>query len=85
MAMEKLSVKEQENIRKLSDVRLVSNLVKAGLSQDELETMDRPTMLSRWAELVVAGVSRPATAAAAVAPVTFNVELERERLAFEKF
>ena len=55
MTMEKLGVKEQENIRKLSDYRLVSNLVKAGLSQDALKTMDRPTMLSRWAELVVAG------------------------------
>ena len=85
MAMEKLNAKELENLKKLSDIRLVSNLVKAGLSQDELDTMDRSAMLNRWAELVVAGAGKPATAAAIVAPVTYNVEVEKERLALEKF
>ena len=47
IAMEKLGPKEQESIRKLSDVRLVANLTKAGLIQDELEGMDRPTMLKK--------------------------------------
>ena len=42
-------------------------------------------MLNRWAELVVAGAGKPATAAAIVAPVTYNVEIEKERLALEKF
>ena len=62
MAMEKLNAKELENLKKLSDIRQVSNLVKAGLSQDELDTMDRSAMLNRWAELVVAGAGKPATA-----------------------
>jgi hypothetical protein len=44
IAMEKLGPKEQESIRKLSDVRHVANLTKAGLNQDELEAMDRPTI-----------------------------------------
>jgi len=82
--MEKLGPKELENIKKMSDVRLVSNLVKAGLSQDELDTMDRTAMLSRWAELLAAGAGKPAAAAATVAPVNYNVEIERERLALEK-
>jgi len=82
--MEKLGPKELENIRKLSDVRLVSNLVKASLSQDELDIMDRIAMLSRWAELIAAGAGKPAAAAATVAPVTYNVEFEKERLALEK-
>ena len=77
MVMEKLNAKELENLKKFSDIRLVSNLAKAGVSQDELDTMD--TMLNRWAELVVAGAGKPATAAAIVAPVTYNVEIERER------
>jgi len=58
--------------------RLVSNLVKAGLSQDELDIRVRAAMLSRWAELVAAGAGKPAAAAATVAPVTYNVEIERE-------
>ena len=84
MAMEKLTSKELENL-KMSDTRLVSNLTKAGVSQDELDTMDRPAMLNRWAELLVAGAGKPATAAATVTPVTYNVEIEKERLALEKF
>ena len=47
--------------------------------------MDRSAMLNRWAELVVAGAGEPATAVAIVAPVTYNVEIEKERLALEKF
>ena len=42
----------------------MSKLVKAGLSQDELDTKDRSAMLNRWAELVVAGAGKPATAGA---------------------
>ena len=53
--MEKLNAKELENLKKLSDDRLVSNLANAGVSQDELDTMDRSAMLNRWAELVVVG------------------------------
>jgi hypothetical protein len=60
-------------------------LTKAGVSQDELDAMDRPAMLNRWAELVVAGAGKPATAAATVAPVTYNVEIEKEKLALERF
>ena len=85
MAMEKLNPKELENLKKLSDVRLVSDLVKAGVSQDELDTMDRPTMLNRWAELVVAGAGKLATAVAIVAPVTYNAEMEKEKLVLGKF
>ena len=85
MAMEKLNAKELENSKKLSDIRLVSNLAKAGVRQDELDTMDRSAMLNRWAEFVAAGAGKTATAATMVAPVTYNVEIEKEKLALEKF
>ena len=85
MAMEKLNAKELENLEKLSDIRLVFNSAEAGVSQDELDTMDRSVMLYRWVELIVAGAGKTATAAAIVAPVTYNVEIEKERLALEKF
>ena len=84
MAMEKLNAKKLKNSKKLSDIRLVSNLAKAGVSQDELDTMDRSARLNRWAELIVAEAGKPATAAALVALVTYNVEIEKEKLALEK-
>ena len=77
--MDKLGAKELENLKKLSDVRLLSNLAKAGVSQDELDTMDRSVMLNRWAEFIVAGAGKPATTAAVAAPVTYNVEIGKER------
>ena len=85
MATEKLNAKELENLKKLSDIRLASNLAKAGVSQDELDTMDRSAMLNRWAKFVAAGAGKTATAAAIVAPVTYNEEIEKEKLALEKF
>ena len=66
--MEKLGPKEQEGIQKFSDVRLVANLTKASLNQNELEVMDRPTMLNEWAKLVVAGASKKCGVASVISP-----------------
>ena len=77
--MDKLSTKEQENIRKMSDVRLVSSLTKAGVGQDEIDAMDRTAMLNKWAELVATGADKAPAAAAAAAPVVYDIEVERER------
>ena len=76
--MDKLGPKEQEAIRKLSDVRLVANLTKAGLNQDELEAMDRPAMLSKWAELSVASKQT------GVAGLISQTEIEKKILDLEK-
>ena len=87
--MEQLNAKQQEKITKMLDARLVSSLTKAGVSADEIEAMNRPTMIERWAKLVVAGVNKPqATGAAAGGPkaeATYDPELEREKLALEKY
>ena len=39
--MESLDPKEREKLKKLPDARLTGYLVKAGISLEELETMDR--------------------------------------------
>ena len=70
----------------MSDTRLVSSLVKAGVSADEIESMDRASMINRWANIVAAGADKGQPMGAAVAvPTTetaYDVELEREKLAF---
>ena len=86
--MNLLDQKEQEKIRKMSEKRLISLLTRAGIDPDELEAMDRNIMIERWAKLVSVGGDKPPStegAAAAVKAVTtgYDVELERNRLAFE--
>ena len=86
--MDQLSAKEQEKIKKMSDAYLVNCLTRAGVSIDELEIMDRPTMFERWANVVLAGGDKAPAAAAtptvSVAPAGYDVAFEREKLAFEK-
>ena len=82
--MDRLETKEQEKIRKMSDVRLTSHLVKAGVSAEEMETMDRPSMMERWAKIVASGGDKVPPATAGTAPSGYDVSLEREKLAFEK-
>jgi len=53
--MDQLGEKEREGIKKLSDVRLTSHLAKAGVDPEELEGMDRPVMLDRWARIRASG------------------------------
>lgn len=81
--MVKLTKSEQDNIKKMSDARLVSCLTKCGVSVDEVEHMDRNSMLNKWAELVAAKADKPA--AATVSTVGYDAAVEREKLQFEKF
>ena len=46
--MDKLEKSRQAEIRKMADVRLHSKLLQAGVTLDELETMDRSAMLDRY-------------------------------------
>jgi hypothetical protein len=83
--MDQLGQREQEKIRKMTDTRLVSSLVKAGVNSDEIEAMDRTAMLDRWATIVAAGGDKGnAAGAVGKAAIGYDVEFERERLAFEK-
>ena len=73
----------------MSDKRLVSLLSQAGVDSDEVEVLDRNAMIDRWAKLVAAGGGKTPKAgggAAAAKALTagYDVELERNRLAFER-
>ena len=58
VSMDKLSTTKQEEVKKLSTVRLTSKLTQAGVSFEQLETMDRSAMMEAWAEIVAAGNRR---------------------------
>ena len=82
--MDKLEKSRQSEIRKMADVRLHSKLLQAGVTLDELETMDRSAMLDRYAELVLAGKEPEAgTPVVASKAVSYDPELEKQRLIFQ--
>jgi len=74
--MDKLNPTRQAELKKMSDIRLTTKLSQAGVSAEQLETLDRKGMLDMWAEIVLTGHhTKPA---ASVATVGNNVDLETE-------
>ena len=57
--MDKLSPNVQEAIKKMPTARLVVKLAQTGVSDVDLETMDREALMEAWAECVLAGKDRP--------------------------
>lgn len=78
--MEKLTKQQKELVSKMGQTRLVTKLRDVGYSEEDLDSMDRPAMLNAWAECVAAGQDKPKIA---VQTLGYDVELEREKLAFE--
>jgi flagellar biosynthesis GTPase FlhF len=70
----------------MSKERLVMKWLKAGLEEEAIADMSREQLVNAWAELVATGRDQPkeafAAAAADKAP-GYDVDLERQRLAFE--
>ena len=64
--MDKLEKAKQSELRKMSDIRLTGKLTQAGFNPEELEEMDRESLLNRYAEVVM-GISavKPIAAASA--------------------
>jgi len=79
--MEKLDKTRQSELKKLSDKRLISELTQAGCTPEELESMDRPAMLDRWAEMVHAGVEEAVKPIAA--PVGYDIAFEKMKFEFQ--
>jgi hypothetical protein len=70
----------------MSKERLVVKFLKAGLEKEAIAEMSREQLVNAWAELVAAGREQPEEALAAAAagkPIGYDVDLERQRLAFE--
>jgi hypothetical protein len=84
--MEKLEPSVRDTIKKMSKERLVMNLLKAGLEEEAIADTSREQLVNAWAELVTTGREQPKealAAAAAVKALGYDVDLERQRLAFE--
>jgi hypothetical protein len=76
----------RDTIKKMSKERLVVKLLKAGLEKEVIVEMSRDQLVNAWAELVAAGREQPKEALAAEAAgkaLGYDVDLERQRLAFE--
>jgi uncharacterized protein (DUF885 family) len=81
--MDKLEKGKQAELKKMTDARLVSKLTQAGVALEELESMDRTSMMDRWAEMVVSG-NDSAIASKAAGPLGGGEsELERQKLLFK--
>jgi len=80
--MENITEVQREDIKKMSTSRLKLKLLTAGFSDEDVESFDRPTCLTKWAELISRGVDQPlpSTPQSSV----YDVELERERLRWEQ-
>jgi hypothetical protein len=90
--MEKLTEQQQELIKKMSTARLISKLITAGWSEEEVEKLERPGLIKAWAELVATGKDHPPAKAVKgegaelkgpEIRLGYDLELERKRLEFE--
>ena len=82
--MDKLEKAKQAEVRKMSDVRLTGKLVQAGFSPEELDAMDREALLNRYAEFIMGSITvKPAASVSASVIAPYDVELERQKMAFQ--
>jgi len=81
--MDKLEKAKRAELRKMSDVRLIGKLTQAGFNPEDMEGMDRETLLNRYAEVLM-GMSavKPAAMATTGSTIPYDVELEKQKIAF---
>ena len=77
--MEKLTEPQQAKIKKMSTVRLTTKLIAAGMTEEEVEKLDRQGMIEAWARIVLERKDVPIPTVKGYDPT-----LERERLALER-
>lgn len=85
LKMEKLTKAQQESVKKLSTDALRLKLLRSGLDEETVCELAREELMVRWVEIDAAGKGKPGIVVPEVSKtVGYDVELERERLAFEK-
>ena len=77
--MGKLGNKQREAVVKMSTATLTAKLALAGLGEEDLYTLSREQLSEKWAEMIIAGKDFPV-----VSKSTSSIEVERERIQFEK-
>ena len=78
--MERLTKAQVELVKKLSTARLISKLTSVGYTDEELDAMDREALLQAWATCRADGKDK----SPASVNLGYDVELERQKLEFEK-
>jgi len=81
--MDKLSETQRTDIKKMPNVRLTSKLMAAGVSEEEIEKLDRAEMMEAWAKLVGEGKEKVLVPTGSLT-MEYESALEKERLAVEK-
>jgi hypothetical protein len=82
--MEQLDSTQRAAVSKISTERLRIKLGKVNFDEQLVADMTREQLSDAWAKCILAGRDKPQAAAATVAPtIGYDVELERQRLAFE--
>jgi hypothetical protein len=79
--MEKLTEPQRENVKTMSDIRLVSMLTRAGYTSERSEEMDRTAKMAAVAEIIA---SRETAEMAVVEAPAFGYDPELKRLKFER-
>jgi hypothetical protein len=82
--MEQLDSTQRAAVSKMSTERLRVKLGKTDFDEQLVAEMTREQLLDAWAKCILAGRDKPQAAAATAAPtIGYDVELEKQRLAFE--
>jgi hypothetical protein len=84
--MERLTDEQRKAISKLTVARLAVKLSQIGVSESEIEAMNKDAMMHAWALAVFEGRDKPGAAAegkSEVASAGPDVDLEKKRLEFE--
>jgi len=80
--MDKLTEKQRTDIKNMSTVRLTSKRVTAGISEEEVDKLDRAGMMEAWAKLRE-GKEKVLVPTGSIT-MGYDSAIEKERLAFER-
>ena len=82
--MDKIDEKTRADIKKMSDARLITTLGSVGVAVDQLEQIDRATLMDTWVMAVLQGSTQPQqTVKQTTITGGYDVELERRKFDFE--
>ena len=82
--MDKLEPAAREAIKKMNTDKLRMKLAKVGVDEEEIAAMSREQLMHVWTERVAEGREEPLpTATASIKATGYDIDFERQRLAFE--
>ena len=79
--MEKLSTSQRNEIKKLTNLKLMAKLIEAGFDEEAASKMERSALMNAWADMVASGKDKAPDATVSV--TSYDPEVEKQRLAME--